>query len=269
MMYLGIPGRMIGLKCPTRLNVSAAGRHSFATTLGGAVKAQVGPPGRRTWGVGLGQLTTPSEVGALEAFAQGAWGSGPWWFIPADAPVTNLLPPAAASCDPAAINVFTDGQMLGSPPLDLGADGFAARSVWKTSDGFTTIGPAVPVLPGVPVTGAAWIGGGGRVQLAFVDADGAQIGAAHSAPPTATPDRVVVTATPTEGAVAVRLRVTDGATAIARPTLTWTDQVYEWADGQGCPKAVVHSVDRDVTKAWENPSTGKWSDVSFVVQEVG
>lgn len=269
-MYLGEPGRMVRIKCPTSLQVTPAGRHSFATTLGGTVKAQVGPKARRTWGVSLGPLSTPADVGVLMDFVNGSWGLGPWWFVPADAPVVNLLPPDAAACDPAAVSISDGGQLLGSPPLHLGDEGVAAQAIWKTDTGSAVLGAPVPALPNTPVTGSAWVIGAGTVRLQFVDATGATISGANTEQHGGLlPARLAVTATAPENVAGVQLMVVGPATQIARPAITWTDQPYPWGDGQGCPKAIVHSVSREVVKAWNNPTTGRWSDMTFTIQEVG
>lgn len=250
MMFLGTPGRLVGVKCPVAQRVTPADGYSFQETLEGRVKAQVVPGRRRTWDVELGDLTTPAEVATLMEFAQGAWGQGPFWFVSADAAVVNLLTPAASSCDPAEVQMGSNATLLGSPPLNLGADGWAARSVWKDTANGAAIGSAVPVLPDVPVTSSAYVVGSGRLRLQFLDATGAAVSSHDSAGTgAAMASRVHVTAVPPSGAVAVRLWVTASVTHVARPAITWTDQPYEFGDGQGCEKAVVHAVSRGVIKA--------------------
>ena len=270
MIYLGTLGRMMPIKCPTQQQVAPAERYTFNTTLGGTVKAQAGPPGRRTWAIGLGQLTTPSDVGALMDFATGVWGSGPFWFVPADAPIVNLLTPDAASCHPDSLILRNGAELLGSPPLALGADGFAARSVWKNRDGIAAFGGPVPIVSGQLVTGSAWVAGAGTLRLIFVDQHGAEIVSTDSpAAGWSTPQRLSATARAPRTAAGVQLAITGLITQAARPAITWTPTAYEWGDGQGCDKAIIHNLSRDVTKAWDDPNTGRWSDVSFTVQEVG
>lgn len=270
MMYLGTLGRMVAIKCPTAQRVTPAERYTFNTTLGGTVKAQAGPVGRRTWDISLGKLSTPSDVGALLDFATGAWGSGPFWFVPADAPVVNLLTPDAASCDPDALTFSGGAESLGSPPMSLGDDGFAARSVWKNDTGTATFGGPVPIIPGQPVTGSAWVIGTGMLRLVFVDSNGAELSSADSTPAGwSTPKRLTATAMAPRTASAVQLMIAGPITQAARPAITWTSTAYEWGDGQGCDKAIAHNANRDLVKALDDPRTGRWSDVSFTVQEVG
>src|SRR5690625_4816542 len=110
MIYLGTPGRMVGISCPAEQRLATAERYSFQTTLEGRVKAQVRPIGRRTWDLRLPRTSSPSEVAALAAFADGAWGAGPFWFVSADAPVVNLLSPGAAASDAAYLRAGLGAQ---------------------------------------------------------------------------------------------------------------------------------------------------------------
>ena len=264
MMYLGSPGRMVGVKCPTRQRVGSSERYSFETTLEGRVKAQVVPLQRRVWDVELGQLTEPSEVATLQEFASGAWGKGPFWFVPADAPVVNMLTPDDTSMRTAE----SHHDPIDTPPMAT-PDGWAARS-YLNDGNFVRLADYVPVLPGAQVTGSAYLrGSGGRVRIQFVDESHSPI-SLHNAPvATDQVQRMHVTATVPADAAYVQLWITSSITQVARPAITWTDQPYEYGEGQGCEKAVVHAVSRDVTKAWDNPKTGRWSSLSFTVQEVG
>ena len=267
-MYLGTLGRLIEIKCPTALQSSRSGGFAFSTTLEGKVKAQVLPGGRRVWDVGLGQLTTPQDLRVLEQFTSGAWGSGPFVFVPADAPVTNLLTPQAADCDPAV------GMLVANRPDGpmLTPDGWAARSIrHETSQGtiqFGTVGRGAPVIPGQPVTAAAYVrGGGARVQLIWLNTQGAIVGSAQSTV-RATLNEVVrshVTRTPPEDAVACRVQAVSCVQA-TWPTLTWTDLLLGHSPGHGCEAAVVHGVSKDVVHATD---TQQFYSAGFTVTEVG
>lgn len=270
MMYLGVLGRLVAIKCPVSQRLDRTSRYSFVTTLGGEVKAQAGPVGKRVWDVSTGRLTTPSDVGALMDFVNGVWGPGPFWFIPVDAPVVNMLTPNAASCDPDTLTRGSGVTLLGSPPMHLGNDGVAARSVWTDGAGTIQFGAPVPTIPGEQATASAWVLGSGSVRLSFLNANGSEVSSAISFHNTySEPTRVSVTHTAPTSAVSARILITEGITQAARPALTWTDEIYEWGDGQGCEKAVITDTSRDVTQAWRDRSTGKWSDVSFTIQEVG
>ncbi|MDQ0679089.1 hypothetical protein QFZ30_002471 [Arthrobacter pascens] len=269
-VYLGTPGRLIELKCPASQSIPADDPFTFERTLGGKVKAQVSRPlRRRQWSVGV-VTATPRDVGALAAFAGGEWGYGPFIWVSADAPVTNLLTPAQASCDPSTL--YTGG-VTATGPLNLGADGWAGRS-------FTNATPAtpfyfgndlVPALPGQPVTVSAYlVGVNAAVRIRWVDAAGAFIsfstGTAQGVAGVAT--RCTVTATPPANAVQAHVQAINTAQA-ARPAMTWTDTLFDWSDGQGCLKAVVSGLDRQVVLALRTPGYGRYADASFTITEVG
>src|SRR5690606_22099774 len=127
----------------------------------------------------------------------------------------------------------------------LGGDVWAARSAWKSTGNGAGIGGPVPVLPGSRVTASAWGGGAGRVRLTFLDAVGSQVLEANSPLGGSVPVRAHVSAVVPTGAVSARFYVTASVSQVARPAITWTDSLQPYGDGQGCAKAVVHSVSRD------------------------
>lgn len=266
MMFLGSLGQLIEIKCPTSLQDSRSGGFAFSTTLEGNVKAQVLPGGRRTWDVGLGQLTKPDDLQNLEQFSHGVWGVGPFVFVSADAPVTNLLTPAAAESDPTAgmqSSASVDGPLL-TP------DGWAARSTRSndTSHPLWFGTEFTPVVPGQRVTGAAYVlGAGARVRLHWYDHSGGSLGT-HTSSVAASDSEVVrsyITARPPEGAVSCRLRAVDAVQA-AWPTVTWTDDLKPRSPGNGCNRAVVHSVSKNVERATD---AQQFYSAGFTVTEVG
>lgn len=125
MIYLGSLGRMIGIKCPASQQLEAEDLYSFELTLEGKRTAQVKPRAPRTWNLQTSDATKPADVATLMQFVQGGWGPGPFVFVAADAPFTNLLSPAAASCDPVA--GLGSATTLDGPLLT--GDGWAGRSL--------------------------------------------------------------------------------------------------------------------------------------------
>lgn len=269
-IYLGQLGRLVELKCPAQQQVAAEDRFSFQTTLEGRVKAQVRPVGRRTWQVGTSDATTPAQQGAIMSFLNGEWGPGPFVFVSADAPVTNMLSPDAASCAPGAFTAGSGTAVGEAGPL-LTLDGWAGRSYSNNGAGTVFFGTEkVPVLPGQKVTASAYVLGAGAIaRIAWYDAADGSLGSTSSAI-TATAGTVTrswVTATaPANAASALVCAVS--ATAMARPALTWTDALLDWADGQGCPKVVVHGASRNLVLASREARGGRYSNISFTVQEV-
>lgn len=266
MMYLGSPGRMIGLKCPVSQRVAVDEGYRFVTTLEGRRKAQVVPGQRRVWDISTGQITEPQQVAVLQEFASGAWGPGPFWFVPEAAAQVNLMSPHDVMHPVATSSSIPGGPMR----LD---DGWAATSrqavgnsaiVWRNSG----VASDPPVLPGVPVTASAYIEGpAAYVMLQFFSASLTQIDSFVSEPVNSAHGvRRSVTANPPSGAVYARVSARSALRA-ARPAVTWTDHVEEWGEGLGCPKAVVSQSGLDLIRAI--PGVPVLSDLSFTVTEVG
>lgn len=266
MIYLGSLGRMIGIKCPASQNVQSEERHSFSTTLEGRRKAQVKQVGRRTWSLQTSDATTPAEHSLLSQFADGAWGPGPFAFVPADAPATNLLTPGAASCDPALI---TSSFTSNGGPAEVEPGLWVGRSYLNSSTSLNMVFPArTPILQGVPVTGSAYVRGlDMKVYISFWDAADQFISSASSSGSGSASSwsRLSVTRTPPVNAVRVAV-YTNGAGRGAAPAVTWSESAFPWSDGQGCDKAVVSSMSRDQVLAVPGST---YSNVSFTVSEVG
>lgn len=269
-IYLGQLGRMVELKCPATQQVSTADGFTFEETLEGRVKAQARPFQRRTWSLGTSDATTPAQQATLLGFVAGEWGPGPFVFVSADAPVTNMLSPAAANC----LETLTSANVIAGGPVNLGSEGWAGSS-------WSTVNPAVggiyygtsyvPVAPGRRVTGAAYVmGAGASVQLYWYDSSNTFISASVSAPEgvAGTMKRISVSGLPPAGAASCRL-VSVSASQGARPAITWTSEVFPWAAGEGCPKAVVHGASKSLVLASRDLRGGRYANLSYTVTEVG
>lgn len=266
-MYLGSPGRMIRLKCPVAQRETAEDGYRFVLTLEGRRKAQVVPGGPRVWDISVGQLTTPEQVGTLMEFASGAWGPGPFWFIPGGAAVVNLLTPddvlrpaPTGTSEPGGPMRLEDGTWAATSRASINGGGILWRNQGIQSD--------PPVLPGVPVTVSAYVEGQGAfVLLQWFDDNAAYMGEVSSSSVTsAVGVRQSVTATTPAGAAYVRVSARNALRA-ARPAVTWTDEMTQWGEGRGCAKAVISQTSRDLVRAI--PGMTVFSDLSFTVTEVG
>lgn len=268
-VYLGIPGRLVELKCPASQGTPADDVFTFERTLEGRVKAQARPLARRSWDLRVA-TATPADVGALAAFAAGEWGRGPFVWVSTDAPLTNMLTPEQSLCDPSTL--YTGGVIAGGP-LNLGTDGWAGRS-FLNPDPATTFrfgGQGAPVLPKQKVTASAYlVGAGAKAQIRWEDASGAYISTSTSTAQgvAGVPVRAFITATAPDNAAMAYVNAVS-TTQAARPAFTWTDTLFEWADGQGCPKAVVSGLDRRLVRALADPKYGRYADASFTITEVG
>ncbi|NQD40507.1 hypothetical protein [Glutamicibacter halophytocola] len=266
MIYLGTLGRMIGIKCPASQNTSSEERFTFTRTLEGKRKAQTRPVSRRTWSLQTSQAATPTEHSLLTQFAEGAWGYGPFIFVSAEAPHTNLLSPNWSMCDP---SIPSASSVVSAGPVEVEPGLVMARSYLNTDDGYVVLIPdKVPVLPGVKVTGSAYVlGSGMRAQIIFRDTEGALVQSYSSVASGASGawQRLSVTQTPPAGAAYVQIAITgDGRSA--GPVVTWTDTVQRWSAGNGCYEAVADSVSSDLTRAVVGTT---YSSVSFTISEVG
>lgn len=268
-VYLGELGRLVELKCPSSQSVSVEDGMGFETTLEGRVKAQARSARRRSWSVDMG-AATPAELASMLAFAGGEWGQGPFVWVSTDAPVTNLLTPELSLCGPAA--VYGSASLVAGP-MNLRDAGFAGRSLTPTAAGsHVLLGTEhTPLLPGQAVTGSAWVvGAGSYARLAWFNAAGAQISDSRGTNrgTVGVPVRVHVTATPPAGAVSCRLSIY-GAQQFTRPAITWTDAPFDWQPGEGCSKAVIHGLSKQIILALRDPAYGRYSNASFTVTEVG
>lgn len=273
MIYLGTLGRMVGIKCPASQNVEAEDRYSFNTTLEGRVKAQARPVlGGRSWSLQTSDATTPEDAATIMGFANGEWGAGPFVFISADAPVTNLLTPDEASC----LYQSPNANIRRGGPVNLGADGWAGQSIQHLdpaggSEIYFSTGQT-PVLAGQPVTGSAWIrGDGARVRLYWYTEGSVtpMAGTVSSATITAGDGwkRATVTGTPPAGAVGVAV-VAQYAFQAARPAITWTSEMFPLAAGEGCPKAVLHGASKSLVLAGRGRGQ-QYANLSYTITEVG
>lgn len=273
MAYLGTFGRLVELKCPETQQVSFADRVSFETTLEGRVKSQSRPIGRRTWQLSTSPAATPQEQATILGFIAGEWGPGPFVFVSADAPLTNLLTPRAATC---AETVFPESATNGGP-MALGDGQYAGRSLTtlnSTPSGMYFGGSGneglVPVLPDMPVTGSAWLQGvGAKIRLNWYDANGSYLSSfvASSESAGAGVQRLSVTGVPPSGAASCRLlAVGPAGMRGTRPAVTWTEKARDWGPGEGCSKATIHGATKDVTLAAPG---AVYAGLSFTVTEVG
>lgn len=268
-VWVGSLPRLVELKCPSAQTQTEDDRYTFDTTLEGVRKAQVRKVGRREWSLTV-SAARPEQVANIMSFVRGVWGPGPFVFVPADAPVTNLLTPAQASCDPTE---YPGPAGSATRPPMLTPEGWEGRSVLNADPAqLLWFGTGhVPVRAGVRVTGSAYVqGADAAVQLYFYDAAGERISLSTSTV-RGTAGSVVrshLTVLPPAGAVSCLIACVRTAKA-TRPQVTWSDYVLPWSEGRGCVKAVVHGPSHDLVMATSAREGGRYAQVSFTVTEVG
>ena len=261
-VYIGSLGRMIKLPYVGSQQLQQEERYTFKKTVEGKNTAQRVPRGHRSWALTADHFRA-NESATLQEFADGSWGRGPFWFLSADALVSNVLPPIT--------KVF--GSYANGGPMNL-EGGFVSPFSMMPPAGvagtiqFVDLAEDPPAIPGMKVTGSAYIrGSGASVMIQFFSAAGTLL-SGHSSSPIGSPDvgvRARVTAAAPSGTASVRLTARNAILA-ARPAITWTDSIQPYGDGQGCAKAVVHGVSRDQVLAVPGHT---FSNLSFTVTEVG
>ena len=264
MEYFGELGRLVPLRCASVERVQAAARYVPSVTVEWRRRVQVVPASPRAWDVSWG-VARPGEAAALAAFANGAWGSGPWHWVSVQAHRGNLLTPAEAD-----LVEWTARAALsaGGPVRD--ADGaWAARSLLHSaSSGWTSIFTGLPVMPGVPVTWACDVTGAApQVTITFHDASGAVLAEVTGTGAGSGMQRVHATGTPPAGSVSARVGVRAGVSRLARPQVSWTPHAVPWSRGHGCRAAVVDGFTDDLM-LMADARVGAYTAHSFSIMEV-
>lgn len=268
MEYFGELGRLVPLRCASTERAQSAARYVPSVTVEGRRRVQAIPASPRTWDLSWG-LADPSEMVALSGFVTGAWGAGPFHWVPVQAWKHNLLTPREAMLvDRQSNALWTEGGPV------VGTDGsLAPRSMLSARDAsWASLFVDIPCIPGRAITWAADVAGDGSappaLASAFFDAAGGQIGSGVAEHGTEAEgmERVSQTRVPPEGAASFRAGIYHTTKRIARPQVTWTDGPVPYSAGHGCRAAVLDGMSEDLLTA---NSFGTWSSTSFTVMEVG
>lgn len=286
--YLGPLGGLVDLSCPASLSRDTPGGMVYTTKRTVTGRAlQFASVSRRAWALGSTNAA-PEKLAALEAFASGGMGAGPFVFVPPDAPATNLVTPwdsllfdaphqlVNASVTPGWSGaggrqlVDQDGKPVVVPGVASHHDPAQTGRVFLTTD-------PIPMPPGggkVTLSGwAAQQGGAGvaRLWAIAVDADGNNgANIAYTPSGGAALTRVSVTFDAPAGVPAIRV-IGDGTGGMfAGVQVTWTDQVYPYVAGRGCTSAVLQTTGWDTILAVTgDPNWGRYDQANYVVAEAG
>lgn len=264
MEYLGSLGRLAALRCASSERLDSGPRYTEEFTIEGRRRVQVRPASPRSWDVSWA-LGRPGQVALLSAFTSGAWGNGPWHWVPVQAQQGNLLTPREAQLLDRATVSAANVQDAG--PVRDATGAWSPRSVTVTvASGWVALATGVPVIPGVPFTFSCDVQGTDpQVHVGFFDAAGLPV-SGHSHPGAGTEiQRVSVSASVPEGAVEARVGVRSTVTRATRPQATWTDRPMPWSAGHGCRAAVVDGLSEDLLVANQ---FGTYSRAGFTVLEV-
>lgn len=268
MEYFGSLGRLVRLSCASSERIGTAARYVPGVTVEGRRRVQVIPAPPRTWDLSWG-LADPAEMAALSGFVTGAWGAGPFHWVPVQAQRGNLLTPREAMLvDRASNPLWTEGGPV------VAADGsLAPRSMLSGRDEtWASLFVDIPCIPGQPITWTADIAGDGELSpgltSAFRDANDTQIGTGVNeyAPSVDGLQRVSQTRIAPDDAVSFRAGISYRTKRITRPQVTWTDGPVPYSPGHGCRAAVLDGHAEDLIAA---NKFGTWSTAQFTVMEVG
>lgn len=266
MEYLGSLGRLIPLRCASEERVQSTARYRESFTVEGQRRVQAIPSAPRAWDVSW-DLAYPPELAALAGFTSGAWGHGPWVWVPVTAYSANLLTPGEAMLTERA-GVSAASVQDAGPVRD--SDGnWSPRSVTVTIDsGWAALARDVPVIPGKPFTWSVDAEGAGtapHAHVAFYDGAGNFMSQASRIGSGAQMQRVSMTVDVPAGAVSAQVGVRNTVSRATRPQATWTSGPVPFAPGAGCKSAVVEAGSEDVLALWKGVD---YRSTGFTVMEV-
>lgn len=262
--YLGELGRLVEVPFTAAEDVAREDRYVTETTVEGRRRAQVRPATPRSWTAEM-PLGLGTELDVVESFAWGAWGRGPWHWVPVSAQAGNLLTPQEALL----IDRVSSSTLVDAGPVRSSDGAWAGRSVGVSlSSGWVALTRGIPVVPGKPFTWTVDVVGAGdvpQVQVAFFDAAGGQISTAVGTGAGTGMQRVSVTADVPAGAVTAWGGVRSTVSRAVRPQATWTDAVVPYAPGHGCRSAILDGLSSALIVI---DREGITSRASFSIQEV-
>ena len=268
--WIGPLGSLIEFKCPSAVESTSEDPHVYFRPLGGDVTAtRLGDGIRpRVWEVSV-STARPQQVAALQALGDGAFGPGPFVFIPPGAPSLNMLGKRQALSlgETSSAYVVTQGGTPVSTPEGLAGAYYGTTSDAPASYEFGT----APVIPGVPVTGKAFtqslLGGTSTVQLVFFTAGGGRLTETAIISGSSTSgEYLTVTGTPPAGAAYVHLRARGAV--VTHPQVTWTEEPRTWTPSAASINVVVSPLSDSVRRATGRPGEETITDHRFSVTEL-
>lgn len=202
----------------------------------------------RTWGVDTAALSS-EQAGAIQELSEGAWGHGPFVFVPCPAHDSNVLTPAQS---------LLEGVANGGPAA-LPGGGFAPRTV--VGGQTIVLADKVPVIPGKPVTISLYMAGG-SATVSFKTLAGGTVGSRTITAPDGPLQRIsaVVQAVPSTARYATITAT--GYTALARPQLSWTAEAVPWSAGATANQVIIQNSSPAYLGAG-------WSKANMQIVEVG
>lgn len=226
--YIGTVAHPIPLEWVRSTRVTTEGRHSVQRAparswayMSGA--HGVAPP--RMWEVEM--LVGNATMANIDALAAGAFGHGPFLWLPESAYVTNAISPSQSL-------------LLGVPGSGAGVaavEGWAPRSA--LGPGPTVLTTGTPVIPGEPVTVSIDASGPTVLRPVFRNAAGNVVSSPSVAASGTSMQRIhYTTSAAPSTARTVDVRV-DDHTVATRPQVTWLRNPVPWSAGAGATSVVI------------------------------
>lgn len=271
--FIGKLGQLVELSCEGSEKVSQTDRYTEHITVEGRRRVQAIAHQPRQWDISWNALSGEDEE-VLAAFAMGAWGRGPWHWVPVQAQYGNLLTPRQSELLEYRIpgGYFSDGG-----PVRNSDGGWTSRSVsinlpsgWVGL--FDSAEDDLPVMPGQDFTWSADLDSGGSaaptLQLQFLDDQGGSVGFyAQSGTSGPGMQRVSMTKTVPEGATSALVGVRAPTSRLTRPQASWSSREIPYTVGRGCRSVVVDGWSSDL-QGLRGCTSGLLSKSGFTILEV-
>lgn len=276
-MHVQAAGVLIPVKCESGLQVSHDEYRSEFVSINGARTQFVAPRVNRAW-VASFDVARPHELATLHALRGGEYGPGPFRLIDSWAQVTNALDARTSLLEPwvgsanlsTVIRPTADAAPVGRSIVNL-------ASGVNLTPGVAYFAPAPPAGRKVTVSAYAWGAGLVTIRPVWGHPDGTTsngtMSGGQSVPGDGSLGRIHATETVHEAvggkpvsSVGVAVY---GATYAARPCVTWTDQVHEWAVGESPRHVTIDAATYDILHAWHGADANRHASLSVTFREVG
>lgn len=224
--YIGTAAHPIPLEWVDGVRVSTEGRYAIQSAPArrwAFVSAAGGAPSPRSWEVDMriGNATKAN----LDALAMGAFGSGPFIWLPESAYITNALTPRQS------LLLDEAGGAVAA------VEGRAPRSALGPA--VATLASGVPVMPGSPCTVSVDASGAASLQALFRNASGAVVANPTQAADGTLMQRIHLTVNSVPASARTVDILVGGHSVVTRPQVTWLRKPIPWAPGAGADSVVL------------------------------
>lgn len=267
--YLGRPGAYVEFAhWREKQSVSGSRPTSTRTTLGGNRVAFRSARSHREWDLQATEIDQEEAVG-IETLVLDGLGPGPHRLIDPHAQVTNVITPERSLVGRSAALDGVIGSAVDSSPVRL--PGGAIVPSLSSGGGSVTLMTRAPVMPGKSATASVHVSPGASVKIKVAGRDGVFLRDLATVNATGSDDisRVGYTYKVVASDAWYLFFEVTGATRIAAPAVTWTDEILPWSVGQGCDSVVITKWDKDYSNAAPQSGARRDVNISVTAMEVG